>query len=52
MCGRYARRFDNWKVDKAVGNVKNDLPELIEPASPTPEQSDKPLPERPGSLFS
>jgi putative SOS response-associated peptidase YedK len=22
-----------WKVDKAVGNVKNDSPELIEPAS-------------------
>jgi len=50
------RPFDSdkmtaWKVDKAVGNVKNDNPELIEPASATPEQAEEPLPERPGSLF-
>lgn len=24
-----------WKVDKAVGNVKNDQPELLEPAPET-----------------
>jgi hypothetical protein len=27
-----------WKVDNAVGNVKNDSPELIEPALALPEQ--------------
>lgn len=40
-----------WKVDTAVGNVKNDRPELIEPASAAPEQTEEPLPERPGSLL-
>jgi putative SOS response-associated peptidase YedK len=29
-----------WKVGKEVGNVKNDNPELIEPASATPEQAE------------
>jgi hypothetical protein len=29
-----------WKVDKAVGNVKNDAPELIQPASSAAEQFD------------
>jgi putative SOS response-associated peptidase YedK len=40
-----------WKVDKAVGNVKNDSPELIEPASAAPESSENRSPEAPGSLF-
>jgi hypothetical protein len=40
-----------WKVDKAVGNVKNDSSDLIQPVSATPEQAEEPLPERPGSLF-
>jgi hypothetical protein len=36
------RAFDSdemtaWKVDNAVGNVKNDRPELIAPAPATPE---------------
>jgi putative SOS response-associated peptidase YedK len=30
-----ADKMTAWKVDKAVGNVKNDTPELIEPASAT-----------------
>jgi hypothetical protein len=38
-------------VDKAVGNVKNDSPELIEPASATPEPSENRPPEAPGLLF-
>jgi putative SOS response-associated peptidase YedK len=47
-----ADKMTAWKVDKAVGNVKNDGPELIEPASAAaPEQTEKPLRERPGSLF-
>jgi putative SOS response-associated peptidase YedK len=50
------RPFDSdkmsaWKVDKAVGNVKNDRPELIEPASAASEQTEEPVRERPGSLF-
>jgi putative SOS response-associated peptidase YedK len=40
-----------WKVDKAVGNVKNDSPELIEPASTMPEQVEEGN-ENPGTLFS
>jgi putative SOS response-associated peptidase YedK len=47
-----SERMTAWKVDKAVGNVKNDNPELIEPASAMPEQAKKPLPEGTGSLFS
>jgi hypothetical protein len=35
-----AEKMTIWKVDKAVGNVKNDRPELIEPASAPPEQAD------------
>jgi hypothetical protein len=30
------------KVDKAIGDVKNNRPELIEPASAPPEQADCP----------
>jgi hypothetical protein len=41
-----------WKVDKAVGNVKNDMPELIEPASTALENADERGPDRPRSLFS
>jgi putative SOS response-associated peptidase YedK len=40
-----------WKVDKAVGNVKNDRPELIEPASAAPESLEDHPPETPGLLF-
>jgi putative SOS response-associated peptidase YedK len=39
-----AEEMAAWKVDKAVGNVKNDAPEPIERASTTPK-------EFPGSLF-
>jgi hypothetical protein len=39
------------RVDKAVGNVTNDRPELIEPVSAAPEQTEEPLPERPRLLF-
>jgi putative SOS response-associated peptidase YedK len=41
-----------WTVDKAVGNVKNDSPELIEPASTTPNQVDEGTDGSPGPLFS
>jgi putative SOS response-associated peptidase YedK len=47
-----ADRMTAWKVGKEVGNVKNDNPELIEPASATPEQAEKLLLESPRSLFS
>jgi putative SOS response-associated peptidase YedK len=43
-----ADKMTAWTVDKAVGNVKNDSPALIEPASTTPNQVD----ESPGPLFS
>jgi putative SOS response-associated peptidase YedK len=43
-----ADKMTAWRVDKAVGNVKNDSPELIEPASTPPNQVD----ESPGPLFS
>ena len=46
-----ADKMTAWKVDKAVGNVKNDSPELIEPASATPESSENRSPETPGLLF-
>ncbi|MCU1250612.1 MAG: response-associated peptidase [Edaphobacter sp.] len=51
------RPFDSekmiaWKVDNAVGNVKNDRPDLIEPASATPESVENQAPSSPGSLFS
>jgi putative SOS response-associated peptidase YedK len=46
-----ADKMTAWKVDKAVGNVKNDRPELIEPASATPESIENHAPEVPGSLF-
>jgi len=40
-----------WKVDEAVGNVRNDSPELIKPTSATPEKLNAPIDETPGSLF-
>jgi putative SOS response-associated peptidase YedK len=43
-----ADKMTAWRVDKAVGDVKNDRPELIEPAS---EQFDDRPPETPGPLF-
>jgi putative SOS response-associated peptidase YedK len=46
-----ADQMTAWRVGKAVGNVKNDRPELIEPASATPAQTQEPPAERPGSLF-
>ena len=46
-----ADKMTAWKVDKAVGNVKNDSPELMEPASATPEASENRSPETPGLLF-
>jgi putative SOS response-associated peptidase YedK len=47
-----ADKMTAWKVDKAVGNVKNDSPELIEPASTTPNEVDQGTDEGPGPLFS
>jgi hypothetical protein len=46
-----AHKITAWKVDKAVGNVKNDRPELIEPASAVTENSEDRPPEAPGLLF-
>jgi hypothetical protein len=39
-----------WKVDRKVGNVKNDTPDLIELSS-APETADERSPESPGWLF-
>jgi putative SOS response-associated peptidase YedK len=47
-----ANKMTAWKVDKAVGNVKNDSPELIEPASATAKQAEDGNDESPGPLFS
>jgi SOS response associated peptidase (SRAP) len=43
-----ADRMTAWKVDKAVGDVKNDSPELIDPASTTPNYVDEGSGETPG----
>ena len=45
-----ADKMTAWAVNKDVGNVKNDTPNLIEPAS-TPEPAEDRSPETPGSLF-
>jgi putative SOS response-associated peptidase YedK len=45
-----AEKMTAWKVDRKVGNVKNDTPDLIEPAS-TPELVEERSPETPGLLF-
>jgi putative SOS response-associated peptidase YedK len=47
-----AGKMTAWKVDKAVGNVKNDRPELIESASAAPEQVEEGVEDSPGPLFS
>jgi hypothetical protein len=48
-----ADKMTAWKVDKAVGNVKNDRPELIEPSSAAPEGVEEGVKEdSPGPLFS
>jgi putative SOS response-associated peptidase YedK len=47
-----ADRMTAWQVDKAVGNVKNDSPELIEPAATKPNQVEERTDENPGPLFS
>ena len=46
-----AEKMTAWKVDKAVGSVKNDRPDLIEPASATPESVENQAPSGPGLLF-
>ena len=46
-----ADKMTAWKVDKAVGNVKNDSPGLIEPASGASESPENRSPETPGLLF-
>ena len=46
-----ADKMTAWKVDKAVGNVKNDRPELIEPASAAPEVVEEGVEDSPGPLF-
>ena len=45
-----AEKMTAWKVDRKVGNVKNDTPDLIDPAS-APEPAEDRSPETPGSLF-
>jgi putative SOS response-associated peptidase YedK len=47
-----AEKMTAWKVDKAVGNVKNDSPELIRPASASSEQAANRVENAPRSLFS
>jgi putative SOS response-associated peptidase YedK len=37
LCPYDGEKMTIWKVDKAVGNVTNDRPELIEPTSAPPE---------------
>ena len=46
-----ADKMTAWEMDKAVENVKDDSPELIDPASAVPESSENRSPEAPGSLF-
>jgi putative SOS response-associated peptidase YedK len=47
-----AEKMTAWKVDRKVGNVKHDSPDLIEPMTTTPEAAEDRFPETPGSLFS
>jgi putative SOS response-associated peptidase YedK len=46
-----ADQMTAWRVDKAVGNVKNDRADLIEPASGAPEATEDSSADTPGSLF-
>jgi putative SOS response-associated peptidase YedK len=46
-----ADKMTAWKVDKVVGNVKNDCPDLIEPISGPPEPIEDGSQDAPGSLF-
>jgi putative SOS response-associated peptidase YedK len=45
-----ADKMTAWKMDKAVGNVKNDTPELIEPSTSSESSADSPS-QTPGLLF-
>ena len=45
-----ADQMTAWKIDRAVGNVKNDRPELMEPSVSSDPSEDGP-PETPGLLF-
>ena len=47
----YASKMIAWKVGNAVGNVRNDSPELIEPASDVPKEANKGGEDSPASLF-
>ena len=47
-----AEKMTAWKVDKPVGNAKNDRPELIEPASVAPEEVEQGVKDSLGPLFS
>jgi putative SOS response-associated peptidase YedK len=47
----YASQMTAWKVGNAVGNVKNDSPELIEPASDVRKEANEGGEDRPASLF-
>jgi putative SOS response-associated peptidase YedK len=46
-----ADQMTAWKVGKAVGNVKNDRADLMEPASDAPKATDDSSADSPGSLF-
>ncbi|HEX4164579.1 MAG TPA: hypothetical protein VHZ55_03825 [Bryobacteraceae bacterium] len=45
-----AGKMTAWKVRKDVGNVQNDTPDLIEPASAS-KPAENHYPETPGPLF-
>jgi putative SOS response-associated peptidase YedK len=47
-----AKKMTAWKVGKAVGNVKNDDPDLIKPDSITSDSVENQASNGPGSLFS
>ena len=46
-----ADQMTAWRVDKAVGNVKNDRADLMEPASGAPEATESDSADTPGSFF-
>jgi putative SOS response-associated peptidase YedK len=46
-----ASQMTAWKVGSAVGNVRNDSPDLIEPASEVPNEANQDSEHRPPSLF-